>query len=145
MPLGLLSSGYSPSWISRESGQLIAFVDAAMLGGLLSGYIGSIFESVGDYGAACSACKKVYQGKHIDRGIIAEGLGCVITAFFGALPYPLTPKTPALWRTGAAFRRVTQVAGLPKPITSVVFLITAASITFSGIDTLVFPPRTLRN
>lgn len=101
MPLGPRSSGYSPSWISRESGQLIAFVDAAMPGGRLSGYIGSIFESVGDYGATCSASKKVYRGKRIDRGIVAEGLGCVITAFFGALPYPLTPKTPALWRPPA--------------------------------------------
>ena len=44
---------------SGESGQLIAFVGAAILGGF-SGYIGSIFESVGDYGATCAACKEVY-------------------------------------------------------------------------------------
>ena len=62
---------------SGESGQLIAFVGAAILGGF-SGYIGSIFESVGDYGATCSACKEVYRVKHIDRGIMAEGLGCTL-------------------------------------------------------------------
>lgn len=148
---------------SGESGQLITFVGAAILGGF-SGYIGSIFESVGDYGATCAACKEVYRVKHIDRGIMAEGLGCVITAFFGALPCTsYTQNIGIVAATGVASRRVTQVAGvlfllyglcpkmayvlagIPKPIIGAVFLITAASIMFSGIDTIVSSPRTLRN
>ena len=146
--------------IHRRAGRLC---HASNLGGF-SGYIGSIFESVGDYGATCSACKEVYRVKHIDRGIMAEGLGCVITAFFGALPCTsYTQNIGIVAATGVASRRVTQVAGIlfllyglcpkmayvlagiPKPIIGAVFLITAASIMFSGIDTIVSSPRTLRN
>lgn len=95
---------------------------------------------------------------------MAEGLGCVITAFFGALPYTSYAQNIGIVAaTGVASRRVTQVAGvlfllyrlcpkmayvlagIPKPIIGAVFLITAASIMFSGIDTIVSSPRTLRN
>ena len=37
------------------TGKAIAIIGAAILGGL-SGYIGSMFESVGDYAATCAAC-----------------------------------------------------------------------------------------
>ena len=71
--------------LEGQSGSTIAFVGAAIVGGF-SGYIASMFESVGDYAATCAACDEVYRIKHIDRGIFAEGLGCVISAFFGGLP-----------------------------------------------------------
>ena len=37
------------------------------------------------------------------------------------------------------------LAGIPKPVIGAVFLISAASIMFSGIDSIVSSPRTLRN
>ena len=146
-----------------SGGDIIAFIPAAILGGF-SGYIGSMFESVGDYAATCAACDEVYKVKHIDRGIMAEGLGCMITPFFGALPCTsYTQNIGIVAATGVASRRVTQVAailfmiygfcpkmsyvlaGIPKPVIGAVFLLTASSIMFSGVDTIVSSSRTMRN
>ena len=41
--------------LEGQSGSTIAFVGAAIVGGF-SGYIASMFESVGDYAATCAAC-----------------------------------------------------------------------------------------
>lgn len=149
--------------LEGQSGETITFIAAAIIGGF-SGYIGAIFESVGDYAATCAACNEVYRVKHIDRGIMASGLGCMITALFGGLPCTsYTQNIGIVAATGVASRRVTQVAGgmfllyglcpklayvlagIPKPIIGAVFLISAASIMFSGIDSIVSSPRTLKN
>ena len=106
----------------------------------------------------------VYRVKHIDKGIMASGLGCMITALFGGLPCTsYTQNIGIVAATGVASRRVTQyagvlfllygfcpkmayiLAGIPKPVIGAVFLISAASIMFSGIDSIVSSPRTLRN
>ena len=95
---------------------------------------------------------------------MASGLGCMITALFGGLPCTsYTQNIGIVAATGVASRRVTQVAGvmfllyglcpklayvlagIPKPIIGAVFLISAASIMFSGIDSIVSSPRTLKN
>ena len=141
----------------------ITIIAAAVIGGF-SGYMGAIFESVGDYAATCAACDEVYRVKHIDKGIMASGLGCMITALFGGLPCTsYTQNIGIVAATGVASRRVTQfagglfllygfcpkmayiLAGIPKPVIGAVFLISAASIMFSGIDSIVSSPRTLRN
>ncbi len=149
--------------LEGQSGKRIAFIGAAILGGF-SGYIGSMFESIGDYAATCSACNEVYRVKHIDKGIMAEGLGCIFTGFFGGLPCTsYTQNIGIVAATGVASRRVTQaagalfilysfcpkmayiLAGIPRPIIGSVFLISAASIMFSGVDSIISSPRTLRN
>lgn len=105
-----------------------------------------------------------HMAKHIDKGIMASGLGCMITALFGGLPCTsYTQNIGIVAATGVASRRVTQfagglfqlygfcpkmayiLAGIPKPVIGAVFLISAASIMFSGIDSIVSSPRTLRN
>lgn len=149
--------------LEGQSGKTISFVGAAIIGGF-SGYLGSMFESVGDYAATCAACDEVYRVKHIDKGIMAEGLGCMVTAFFGGLPCTsYTQNIGIVAATGVASRRVTQVAGIlfllyglcpkmayvlsgiPRPIIGAVFLVSAASIMFSGVDSIVSSERTLKN
>lgn len=89
----------------------ITIIAAAVIGGF-SGYMGAIFESVGDYAATCAACDEVYRVKHIDKGIMASGLGCMITALFGGLPCTsYTQNIGIVAATGVASRRVTQFAG----------------------------------
>ena len=149
--------------LEGQSGSTIAFVGAAIVGGF-SGYIASMFESVGDYAATCAACDEVYRIKHIDRGIFAEGLGCVISAFFGGLPCTsYTQNIGIVSATGVCSRRVTQIAGviflayglcpklayilsgIPRSVIGAVFLISAATIMFSGIDSIISDKRSLRN
>ncbi len=51
--------------------------------------------------------------KHIDKGIMASGLGCMITALFGGLPCTsYTQNIGIVAATGVASRRVTQYAGV---------------------------------
>ena len=136
--------------LEGQSGETITFIAAAVIGGF-SGYIGAIFESVGDYAATCAACNEVYRVKHIDRGIMASGLGCMITSLFGGLPCTsYTQNIGIVAATGVAFyglcpKLAYMLAGIPKPIIGAVFLISAASIMFSGIDSIVSSPRTLKN
>lgn len=149
--------------LAGQSGATITWIGAAIIGGF-AGYLGSMFESVGDYAATCAACDEVYKIKHIDRGIMAEGLGCIVTAFFGGLPCTsYTQNIGIVAATGVASRRVTQVAaglfilyglcpkmayvlsGIPRPIIGAVFLISAATIMFSGIDSIISDERSLRN
>ena len=107
---------------------------------------------------------EVYRIKHIDRGIFAEGLGCVISAFFGGLPCTsYTQNIGIISATGVCSRRVTQIAGviflayglcpklayilsgIPRSVIGAVFLISAATIMFSGIDSIISDKRSLRN
>lgn len=149
--------------LAGQSGEVITFVPAAILG-IFAGYLGSMFESVGDYAATCAACNEVYRIKHVDRGIMAEGLGCVVTAFFGGLPCTsYTQNIGIISATGVCSRRVTMtaavlfilyglcpklayvLAGIPRSVIGAVFLISAATIMFSGIDNIVSDKRSLKN
>ena len=145
------------------NGRAIAIVGAAIIGGL-SGYIGSMFESIGDYAATCAASDEVFRVKHIDRGIMAEGLSCMASGVIGALPVTsYTQNVGIIAATGIASRRVTQVAALlfllyglcpklamilasiPRPVIGSVFLITASMIMFAGVDLISSSKRTERN
>lgn len=145
------------------TGKAIAIIGAAILGGL-SGYIGSMFESVGDYAATCAACDTTFRVRHIDRGIMAEGLSCVVSGVIGALPVTsYTQNIGIVAATGVASRRVTRIAAvlfllyglcpklaallaaIPRPVIGAVFLITAATIMFSGLDLVISSERTQKN
>ena len=146
-----------------QNGKLIEFVPAAIIG-CFAGYIGSMFESVGDYAATCAACDETYKVKHIDKGIMAEGIGCAITSVFGGMPCTsYTQNIGIISATGVCSRKVTQAAAIlfflyalcpkmaymlsciPKSVIGAVFLITAATIMFSGIDTITSDKPTLKN
>ena len=145
------------------NGQAIAVIGAAVLGGF-TGYIGSMFESIGDYAATSAACNVTFKVKHIDRGIMSEGLACAIGGLFGALPTTsYSQNIGVVAATGVASRRVTRVAAvffllyglcpklgtflaaIPRPVIGAVFLITASMIMFSGLDLIASAERTQRN
>lgn len=163
---GLLSQGFiliTVLLVGVGNGTAVAVVGAAVLGGF-TGYIGSMFESVGDYAALCATCGETYRVKHIDKGIMAEGFGCAICAFFGSLPTTsYTQNIGIVAATGVASRRVTQVAAvlfllyglspklaallaaIPRPIVGGVFLVSAAMIMFSGIEVIQSSEHNQRN
>lgn len=141
----------------------VAFVIAAVIGGL-TGYIGSIFESLGDYAATCAVSGESYRVKHINRGIAAEGAGCIASGFLGALPVTsYTQNIGIIAATGIASRFVTQVAAvmfllyglspklavmlasIPRAAIGGVFAISASLIMFSGIDVITSEKRNLKN
>ena len=134
------------------TGQAIAMVGAAIVGGF-TGYIGSMFESIGDYAATCAATGVTFKVKHIDCGIMAEGLSCAISGLIGGLPTTsYTQNIGIIAATGVASRRVARVAAvlfllyglspklaallvaIPRPVIGAVFLITASLIMMSGFD-----------
>lgn len=146
-----------------ESGPPVVFVLAAIVGGF-TGYIGSMFESIGDYAATCAVCDEVYRVKHVNRGITAEGAGCVVSGLLGALPVTsYTQNIGILAATGIASLHVIRVAAvmfllyglspklammlacIPRPIVGSVFLISASLIMFSGVDVIISEARNLRN
>lgn len=149
--------------LAGQSGAHIEFLPMAFLA-VFAGFMGSMFESVGDYAATCSACKVPYKVKHIDRGIMAEGFGCSLTSLFGGLPCTsYTQNIGIISATGVCSRIVTVVAaglfvlysvcpklayilsGIPRPVIGAVFLISASTMMFSGIDTIISDKRTLKN
>lgn len=140
-----------------------ALVGAAIIGGI-TGYIGSIFESLGDYAATTAVCGVDYKVKHINKGIAAEGVGCTISGLIGALPVTsYTQNVGIIAATGIASRFVVQVAAvffilfglspklamilatIPRSVIGGVFIISASLIMFSGIDVLLSEKRNISN
>lgn len=136
---------------------------AAVLGGF-TGYVGSMLESVGDYAATTAVSGVDYKVKHINRGIAAEGVGCVTSGLLGALPVTsYTQNIGIIAATGIASRLITQVAAvffliyglspklavflsaIPRSVVGGVFLISASLIMFSGIDMVLSEKRNLVN
>lgn len=141
----------------------VVFITAAIIGGF-TGYIGSIFESVGDYAATCAVSGEIYRVKHIDRGIAAEGLGCIASGFIGALPVTsYTQNIGIIAATGIASRFITQIAAvmfllyglspklamalacIPRSVVGGVFAISASLIMFSGIEVIISEAQSFEN
>lgn len=146
-----------------ESGKPFVLIAAAIIGGF-AGYVGSMFESVGDYAATCAISKEVYRVKHINKGIAAEGLGCMAAGALGALPVTsYTQNIGIIAATGVASRVVTQVAAvlfliyglspklavmlasIPRPVVGGVFAISASLIMFSGIEVVMSERHDISN
>lgn len=138
-------------------------IGVAVLGGF-TGYIGSIFESIGDYAATCAVSGETYKVKHINKGIAAEGLGCMASGLLGALPVTsYTQNIGIIAATGIASRFITQVAAvmfllyglspklamalacIPRPIVGGVFAISASLIMFSGIEVVISECQSFEN
>lgn len=138
-------------------------IAAAVLGGF-TGYIGSMFESLGDYAATCAVSGETYRVKHINRGIAAEGAGCMVSGLLGALPVTsYTQNIGIIAATGIASRFITQVAAvmfllyglspklammlacIPRSAIGGVFAISASLIMFSGIDVIISEKRDFAN
>ncbi len=133
----------------------VSFGTLAIIGGF-TGYIGSMFESLGDYAATCAVSGETYRVKHINKGIAAEGVGCFFSGLVGALPVSsYTQNIGIIAATGIASRFITQVAAvmflfyglspklamllasIPRSVVGGVFLISASLIMFSGIEVIL--------
>ncbi|WP_323720751.1 uracil-xanthine permease family protein [Acetomicrobium sp.] len=123
---------------------------------ILTGYACSIFESIGDYAAICTAATEPYKVKHMNRGIAAEGFACALCSLFGGLPVTSASQNAGIIAsTGIASRVVTQtaafifllyglspklttiLAAIPKSVIGGAFIISAGLILLSGINTVM--------
>ncbi|MEE8587371.1 MAG: solute carrier family 23 protein, partial [Acidobacteriota bacterium] len=127
------------------------FTVAAILG-ILAGYLGSMVESIGDYAATCAVSGQRFLVRHMNRGILAEGLGCLTASVFGGLPCTsYTQNIGIIAATRVASRFVVQIAAvflllyglcpkfgallvaMPRPVLGGVFLLVCGMIAVSGI------------
>jgi xanthine/uracil permease len=123
---------------------------------VLTGYACSMFESIGDYAAVCTAAAEPYKVKHMNRGIAAEGFSCALCSLFGGLPVTSASQNAGIIAsTGIASRVVTQtaafifllyglcpkfttiLAAIPKSVIGGAFIISAGLILLSGINTVM--------
>lgn len=79
--------------------------------GVFAGYLASIFESIGGYAATCAVIDEKYTVRQMNRGIAAEGAGCVAASLLGALPLTsYAQNIGVIAATRVASRFVIQVA-----------------------------------
>jgi len=119
---------------------------------IFAGYLGSMVESIGDYVATCEVAGEELEKRHVDRGIVAEGIGCLLATVLGGLPCTsYTQNVGIIAATGVASRHVVRVAAcilllyglcpkfgallvaLPRPVLGGVFLIVCSLIVMSGV------------
>ncbi|WP_372996620.1 uracil-xanthine permease family protein [Lutispora sp.] len=128
------------------------FVGGAIIG-VLVGYLGSMVESIGDYAATCAVSGEIYKVKHMNKGIAAEGIGCLIASIFGGIPCTsYTQNIGIIATTKIASRFVVKVSAcilmlyglspkfgallvaIPRSVIGAVFVIVCGSIAMSGIQ-----------
>lgn len=132
--------------------------------GVFVGVLGSIVESIGDYAATCAVSGEIYRVKHMNRGILAEGLGCLVASFFGGIPVSsYTQNIGIIATTKIASRSVVQIAAvilmlyglcpkfgallvaIPRTVIGAVFVIVCGSIAVSGIQLIGVAKQTTAN
>ncbi|MBE3581314.1 MAG: purine/pyrimidine permease [Thermoanaerobacteraceae bacterium] len=120
--------------------------------GMFVAYIGSMVESLGDYASACAVCGEQFKVKHMNRGIMGEGLGSAISTFFGGMPCTTyTQNIGIIATTRIASRYVVQIAAIflmlygvcpkfgalivaiPRSVIGAVFVMICGSIAMSGL------------
>ena len=128
---------------------------AAAIVAVLAGYLGSMVESIGDYVATCSVVEEPLTKRHVNRGIAAEGVGCLLALSVGGLPCTsYTQNIGIIKATGVGSRAVVRLAAvvlllyglcpkfgallvaLPRPVLGGVFVIVCGLIATTGIAML---------
>jgi uracil-xanthine permease len=131
---------------------------------IFAGYVGSMVESVGDYVATCAVADQEFEPKHVNRGIVAEGVGCMIATALGGMPCTsYTQNIGIIAATGVASRHVVRVAAvilllyglcpkfgallvaMPRPVLGGVFLIVCGLIVMSGLELLQRAAKNIAN
>ncbi|ELU13612.1 hypothetical protein CAPTEDRAFT_122178 [Capitella teleta] len=132
---------------------------AASVFGMLAGVLSGMIESIGDYYAAARMSGARPPPVHaINRGVLAEGIGCLLSGLWGAGSgtTSYTENIGAIGITKVGSRRVIQVAGvilmvsgvlgkfgalfvtMPDPIVGGVLMVMFGMITAVGISNLQF-------
>ncbi len=139
------------------------FSAAAVLG-VAVGYFGSMVESLGDYAATCAVSGETYRVRHMNRGILAEGIGSLLSTCLGAIPCTsYTQNVGIIAATGVASRFVVRIAAvilvlyglcpkfgallvaMPRPVLGGVFVLVCGMIAASGVRLLAAAPPTTAN
>ena len=139
------------------------FTGAAILG-IAVGYFGSMVESLGDYAATCAVTGETYRVRHMNRGILAEGVGSLVAVCIGAIPCTsYTQNIGIIAATGVASRFVVRIAAvilvlyglcpkfgallvaMPRPVLGGVFVLVCGMIATSGIRLLAAAKPTTAN
>ena len=139
------------------------FAFAAILA-VLAGYLGSMVESLGDYAATCAVSGENYRVEHMNKGIFAEGLSCVLASLIGGLPVTsYTQNIGIIATTRIASRFVVQIAAvilmlyglcpkfgallvaMPRSVLGGVFVIACGMIATCGIRMLASAESTNAN
>ncbi len=137
---------------------------AAAIVGVAVGYFGSMVESLGDYAATCAVSGETYRVRHMNRGILAEGAGSLLSTCLGAIPCTsYTQNVGIIAATGVASRFVVRIAAvilvlyglcpklgallvaMPRPVLGGVFVLVCGMIAASGIRLLAAAPPTTAN
>ncbi len=139
------------------------FTWAAVLG-VTVGYFGSMVESLGDYAATCAVAGETYKVRHMNRGILAEGVGSLVASCIGAIPCTsYTQNVGIIAATGVASRFVVRIAAvilllyglcpklgallvaMPRAVLGGVFILVCGMIASSGVRLLVAAKPTTAN
>lgn len=139
------------------------FTAAAILG-VAVGYFGSMVESLGDYAATCAVSGETYRVRHMNRGILAEGAGSLLSTCLGAIPCTsYTQNVGIIAATGVASRFVVRIAAvilvlyglcpklgallvaMPRPVLGGVFVLVCGMIATSGVRLLAAAKPTTAN
>jgi len=126
---------------------------------VFAGYLASMIESIGDYAATSAIADEKFVVRHMNRGIMSEGLGCVVAPFFGAIPMTsYSQNIGIIAATRVASRFVIQVAAIffllysicpklaallaaiPRGATGGCLIVIAALITSNGINLMTAMP-----
>ena len=137
---------------------------AAAIFGVAVGYFGSMVESLGDYAATCAVSGETYRVRHMNRGILAEGAGSLLSTCLGAIPCTsYTQNVGIIAATGVASRFVVRVAAvilvlyglcpklgallvaMPRPVLGGVFVLVCGMIATSGVRLLAAARPTTAN
>lgn len=127
--------------------------------GVFVAYIASMAESIGDYAATCALADEKFVVRHMNRGIMSEGLGCAIAPFFGGIPMTsYSQNIGVIAATRVASRFVIQVAAIffllyalcpklaallaaiPRGATGGCLIVIASLITAQGINLMTSEP-----
>lgn len=132
--------------------------------GVFVGVLGSVIESLGDYAATCAVSGETFKVKHMNKGIFAEGLSCLVASAFGGIPVTsYTQNIGIIATTKIASRYVVQVAAailmlyglspkfgallvaIPRSVIGAVFVVVCGSIAMSGIQLVASAKPTTAN
>lgn len=130
-------------------------LSVAAIVAILAGVTASIVESIGDYVATCEVADAELEPRHVNRGIVAEGVGSLLAAAVGGLPCTsYSQNVGIIAATGVASRHVVRVAAvillayglcpkfgallvaLPRSVLGGVFVLVCILIAGSGVRLL---------
>lgn len=118
-------------------------------------YVVLLAETTGTWFAVSTVCEEPLTEENINRGVIGEGIGCLISSLFGATPVTgYSTNAGIISITGVASKKVfaavglwfilfglsgkfsTLISSIPSPVIGGVFVIVCGIISISGLKVI---------